>query len=127
MAGSYFSTHYFISNIYVVLKVSFFISLQGNRVAIVKNIPEINARLWKVKHLIKIIPITFPYGEPTEDDINHTILKENGQCLVTKTLAPAPEQIAALEKFDSDDKKMDSTTIKRDTRHRWNNAFTGGF
>lgn len=76
---------------------------------------------------MKITPITFPYGEPTKEDVQHTVLKENGQCLVTKTLAPAPEQIAALEQFDSDEKKMDSTTIKRDTRHRWNNAYTGGF
>ncbi|XP_013183331.2 large ribosomal subunit protein uL30m [Amyelois transitella] len=100
---------------------------EEERVAIVKNIPENNMRLWKVKHLIKVTPITFPYGEPTEEDIKYTVLKENGQCLVTKTLMPQENCIEALDEFDMDAKKMDSTTIKRDSRHKWNNAFTGGF
>ncbi|KAJ0180996.1 hypothetical protein K1T71_003081 [Dendrolimus kikuchii] len=100
---------------------------KDTRVAVVKNIPEMNAKLWKIKHLIKITPIIFPYGEPTLEDINHTVLKENGQCLVKKTLAPSENQIVALDNFHNDNKKMDSTTIKRDTRYKWNNAFTGGF
>uniref|UniRef100_A0A1E1WH02 Large ribosomal subunit protein uL30m n=1 Tax=Pectinophora gossypiella TaxID=13191 RepID=A0A1E1WH02_PECGO len=100
---------------------------EEERVTVVKNIPELNSKLWKIKHLVKITPITFPYGEPSEQDIKYTVLKENGQCVVTKTLEPAPQQIEALEKFDNDVKKMDSTTIKRDSRHKWNNAFGGGF
>ncbi|CAH0722315.1 unnamed protein product, partial [Brenthis ino] len=100
---------------------------EDNNVAIVKNIPEMNGKLWKVKHLVRITPITFPYGEPTEEDIKYTVLKENGQCIVTKTLEPEQKQIEALEMFESDPKKMDSTTIKRDSRLKWNNAFTGGF
>ncbi|XP_041973920.1 39S ribosomal protein L30, mitochondrial [Aricia agestis] len=97
------------------------------RVTIVKNTPDTNAKLWKIKHLIKITPITFPYGEPTAEDINHTILKENGTCLVTKTLQPHPEQVKALEAFESDPKKMDSTTIKKDSRRKWDVPFGGGF
>ncbi|XP_028176940.1 39S ribosomal protein L30, mitochondrial [Ostrinia furnacalis] len=100
---------------------------EEGKVTIVKNIPENNMRLWKVKHLIKVTPITFPYGEPTKDDINYTILKENGQCIVMKTLEPAPKQIEALEEFHTDEKKMDSDTIKRDSRYKWNNAYNGGF
>ncbi|XP_072935157.1 large ribosomal subunit protein uL30m [Epargyreus clarus] len=100
---------------------------EENRVTIVKNIPEVNAKLWKVKHLIKITPITFPYGEPTEEDIKYTVLKENGECVVTKTLKPLEGQVEALEEFHGDEKKMNSDTIKRDSRHKWNNAFTGGF
>lgn len=92
-----------------------------------KNIPEVNSKLWKIKHLIKVTPIQFPYGEPTKDDINYTILKENGQCWVTKKLMPKQEQIEALEQFENSKNKMDSDTLKRDSRHRWNNAFTGGF
>ncbi|XP_068628801.1 large ribosomal subunit protein uL30m [Battus philenor] len=103
------------------------LKISENRVTIVKNIPEINSRLWKIKHLIKVTPITFPYGEPTEEDINHTILKENGQCLVTKTLSPHPKQIEALENFENDKTKMDSVTIKKDSRFKWNNAYGGGF
>ncbi|CAH0699238.1 unnamed protein product [Spodoptera exigua] len=98
-----------------------------NHVTVVKNIPEINMRLWKIKHLIKITPIVFPYGEPTKDDINYTVLKENGQCIVTKTIGPKPEQIEALEQFEKSEKKMDSDTLKKDSRYKWNNAFNGGF
>lgn len=92
-----------------------------------KNIPEVNARLWKIKHLVKITPIKFPHGEPSKHDINYTVLKENGECIVTKKLEPNPLQIEALEKFDSSSKKMNSETIKRDSRLKWMNAFGGGF
>ncbi|CAG9575573.1 unnamed protein product [Danaus chrysippus] len=105
------------------LKVDMFQS----KVAIVKNIPEMNAKLWKVKHLIKVTPITFPYGEPKEEDIKYTKLRENGECIVTKSLQPNEKQLEALESFEKNPKKMDSETIKRDTRLKWNNAFTGGF
>lgn len=96
-------------------------------VAVVKNIPEINSKLWKVKHLIKVTPITFPYGEPTKDDINYTVMKENGQCLVIKKLEPNPEQVKALEQFDNDNKKMDNVTLKRDSRLKWESPFRGGY
>lgn len=94
---------------------------------IVKNIPEINSRLWKIKHLIKITPIVYPYGEPTKDDINYTVLKENGECIVTKKLEINPVQIEALDQFDNNIKKMDSTTIKNDTRRKWVEPYGGGF
>lgn len=100
---------------------------EEDKVTVVKNSPEWNLRLWKVKHLIKITPIVFPYGEPTREDINHTILKENGECLVTKKLAIDPMKIEALDKFHASEKKMDSTTIKNDSRRKWNEPLGGGF
>lgn len=72
-------------------------------------------------------PIVFPYGEPSKSDINYTVLKENGECLVIKQLEPAPKQVEALEAFDGNVKKMNSTTIKKDSRYKWNNAYNGGF
>ena len=39
-------------------------------VSVVKNIPEVNAMLWRVKHVIRIDPITFPDGQPTKDDLD---------------------------------------------------------
>lgn len=87
-----------------------------------KNIPEVNGKLWKVKHLIKITPIVFPFGEPTKDDIKYTVLRENGECLVVKKLEPQENQIEALDKFDADAKKMDSTTIVRDSRLKWDST-----
>uniref|UniRef100_A0A1I8NBC1 Large ribosomal subunit protein uL30m n=1 Tax=Musca domestica TaxID=7370 RepID=A0A1I8NBC1_MUSDO len=90
---------------------------------VVKNIPENNARLWKIKHLIKVTPITFPHGEPTENDIKHTVLKENGECIVTKEIGPIEDRIQALESFESDPKRLDTDLLKRDARLKWQNPW----
>uniref|UniRef100_A0A1A9WIM9 Large ribosomal subunit protein uL30m n=1 Tax=Glossina brevipalpis TaxID=37001 RepID=A0A1A9WIM9_9MUSC len=90
---------------------------------VVKNIPEINARLWKIKHLIKVTPMTFPYGEPKEHDINHTFLKENGECIVTKDIGPVDERIEALDAFEKDVKRLDTELLRKDTRLKWLNPW----
>ncbi|XP_055389139.1 39S ribosomal protein L30, mitochondrial [Condylostylus longicornis] len=90
---------------------------------VVKNIPENNARLWKIKHLLKITPITFPYGEPTENDINNTILKENGECLVAKELKISDQRIEATEIFEKDANRLDGETLRKDSRLKWLNAW----
>jgi large subunit ribosomal protein L30 len=38
---------------------------------IMKNTASTNEALWHIKHLIELRPITFPYGEPTIDDVGH--------------------------------------------------------
>lgn len=86
---------------------------------IVKNIPENNARLWKIKHLIHITPITFPFGEPKAEDVNYTILKENGQCLVTKEIKVDEKRIDAAVAFKKNPNWLDGDTIKRDLRMKW--------
>lgn len=90
---------------------------------VVKNIPENNARLWKIKHLIKVTPITFPHGEPTENDIKHTILKSNGECIVTKEIGPIEERVKALELFENSPKRLDTDLIRRDSRLKWQNPW----
>lgn len=87
--------------------------------AIVKNIPENNARLWKVKHLISVHPIVFPHGEPTENDVKHTLLKNDGTCLVRKELRPDPERIEATDKFIANPKKLDKEILARDSLLKW--------
>lgn len=94
---------------------------QTPNVAIVKNIPENNARLWKIKHLVKVTPIQFPHGEPTSADINHTFLKENGDCIVIKNIDELSKRLEATEKFQSDNKQLDSDTLKKDSRLKWLN------
>lgn len=91
--------------------------------AVVKNIPENNARLWKIKHLIKVTPITFPYGEPTADDIKHTILKENGECLVTKDIGPVEIRLEARTNFDEHPKRLDTELLRKDLRLKWLNPW----
>ncbi|XP_064556303.1 large ribosomal subunit protein uL30m [Drosophila montana] len=90
---------------------------------VVKNIPENNARLWKIKHLIKVTPITFPYGEPTAQDIKHTILKENGECLVTKDIGPVEVRDAARDAFDQLPKRLDTELLRKDSRLKWLNPW----
>ena len=90
---------------------------------VVKNIPENNARLWKVKHLLKIDPITFPYGEPTSNDVKHTIVKENGECLVTKEIGAIAERCEARELFDAQPKRLNTELLKKDARAKWTNPW----
>jgi len=90
---------------------------------VVKNIPENNARLWKIKHLIKVTPITFPYGEPTAQDIKHTILKENGECLVTKDIGPVESRLEARDHFDKQEKRLDTELLRKDSRLKWINPW----
>lgn len=96
---------------------------RGKYVAIVKNIPENNARLWKIKHLIHITPIRFPFGEPTLEDVNHTLLKENGECIVTKKIAVDEVRIQATETFQNDPTRLDRETVKKDLRQKWLTAW----
>uniref|UniRef100_A0A1Y1KQ81 Uncharacterized protein n=1 Tax=Photinus pyralis TaxID=7054 RepID=A0A1Y1KQ81_PHOPY len=88
-----------------------------NNYAIIKNIPENNARLWRIKHLVKIVPVTFPNGFP--DDSWGTYLKENGELLVTKALKPQEDKLIATEKFVKDPKRLDGDTLRRESRKRW--------
>lgn len=88
-------------------------------VAIVKNTPENNVLLWKVKHLVSVEPITFPYGEPTEDDVKHTKLKENGECIVHKKIGVDERCVEEAENFNKDPKKLDQDTLKREALMRW--------
>ncbi|XP_055700472.1 39S ribosomal protein L30, mitochondrial [Phlebotomus papatasi] len=94
-----------------------------SEIAIVKNTPEMNTLLWKVKHLVKITPITFPYGEPTEEDINYTFLKETGECIVAKEIKVDDSRLQATEKFVKDQKRLDMDTLKRDSRLKWLNPW----
>lgn len=92
-------------------------------IAIVKNIPENNARLWKIKHLIKITPINFPFGEPSANDINYTHLRPNGECVVIKELQVDEQRIEDSRAFKENPKRLDGVTLTRDTRLRWVNPW----
>ncbi|CAO1424819.1 unnamed protein product [Diamesa hyperborea] len=92
-------------------------------VAIVKNIPENNARLWKIKHLIKIAPITFPQGEPSEEDLHHTYLKENGECIVIKNIDTLNQRLEAAQEFEKKENLLDGETLRKDSRLKWLNPW----
>lgn len=79
--------------------------------------------LWKIKHLISVEPIVFPFGEPTDEDINHTRLKADGECIVHKKIGPEPERVKATEEFINDPVRLDKDTLKRDALLKWNRSY----
>jgi len=84
---------------------------------IVKNTPAICAMLWKVKHLVKIVPIKLPDKLPTMDDLNGTYLHENGTFYVVPKVDPVREE--AVEKFVNDTKKLNFDIIQQKLRLKW--------
>lgn len=104
-----------------MLKGFCLLDCKQSKVVIVKNIPENNYRLWKIKHLLKIVPITFPKGFP--QDTRGTLLKENGEMVVSEMLVPKEETMIALEKFCNDRTKMDPETVRNQLRKKWLDAY----
>lgn len=92
---------------------------KASDVNVVKNIPEVNAMLWKVKHLVDVKPIEFPYGEPTIDDIKYTFLKECGDCIVTKEIKFDETRMLARDEFDEKPERLDGETLKNNSRLKW--------
>lgn len=88
-----------------------------NEMVIIKNIPELNWRLWRVKHLIKITPITFPDGFPKDNQ--GTYLKENGELEVKKRLIASDLALKKSEEFREDPRRMDGKTKAEFLRRKW--------
>ncbi|XP_046670655.1 uncharacterized protein LOC124360797 [Homalodisca vitripennis] len=87
--------------------------------AVVKNTPEMNKKLWIVKHIIKIIPITYPYGEPQEGDQGY--LNDKGQYILTKKIGAGVDEgrLEASHRFFKDPLRMDPDTMKSKLRDKW--------
>ena len=61
----------------------FVLSFQAYNPVVLKNTPDVNEKLRKVQHLIRIKPVSFPYGLPKdESDYKHCFLNENGEFVV---------------------------------------------
>ncbi|KAK3927558.1 39S ribosomal protein L30, mitochondrial [Frankliniella fusca] len=90
-----------------------------NHIVILKNHQAICEDLWKVKHVVKITPITFPNGEPTEDDIDRTLLTPDGQMIVSDAVRPDPKRVQAQEEFLNHPLRLDGKTLSEQSRHKW--------
>ncbi|XP_072382140.1 uncharacterized protein mRpL30 [Diabrotica undecimpunctata] len=88
-----------------------------NSYTIVKNIPENNQRLWKIKYMINITPITFPNGFPNITDV--TYLQENGELNIIKNNAVHKDQLGASENFRNNRYRLDGDTLRRHSRRKW--------
>lgn len=82
--------------------------LQQRKPVIHKNTADVNKLLESVKHLIKIVPVTFPQGLPTsESDLQNCTLHPDGRLVIKKTIYP-------LESDDTNSIwKMDTETLKK--------------
>lgn len=85
--------------------------------SIVKNTASNNKMLWSVKHLIRVKPISFPDGFPSEEDFYNTFLKQTGELLVDPRLHVDPEELEPDAEFKR--KTLDPRTIKEDLRLMW--------
>ncbi|XP_014669186.1 PREDICTED: uncharacterized protein LOC106810378 [Priapulus caudatus] len=68
-----------------------------NTAVIQPNTPSVLKLLWKVKHLVTVKEVTFPWGEVTEEDVEHSLVKRTGEFLVSKKLK-MPE-VASTETY----------------------------
>lgn len=73
--------------------------------------------------MIKITPITFPFGEPTAEDVSYTELKTTGECVVVKELKVQEQQMVATKEFQEKPTRLDGVALTRDTRLRWVNPW----
>lgn len=93
-------------------------TLTTGAVAVVKNIPEMNALLWRVKHVVRVDPVTFPDGAPSTDDLDGWQLLEDGRVVrnamlrVQQAPPPADQHL-----------KVSRQTIKDRMRLRWIKPF----
>ncbi|XP_077518186.1 mitochondrial ribosomal protein L30 [Amblyomma americanum] len=92
----------------------------GSR-TIVKNTPFMCKMLWRVKHLVKVSPITFPDGEPTEM-MTGTHLSRDGVFRIVPHLK-VPEQ-RLLEPDAYKKRKFTGKEIERVLREHWNNGLS---
>jgi len=89
-----------------------------NKMKVFKNTPYWNDLLWRAKSFIEVRPITFPHGEPTEQDINFTTILSSGECVVNKNVNIDENQLVA--KPEDDLKNFPLGYISSKLTTKWN-------
>jgi large subunit ribosomal protein L30 len=91
--------------------------LQLNVPAVHKNSPAVNDLLKSVKHLVKIVPVSFPYGMPkSESDFQHSVLHSDGRLEVKQSLLPLEKCLASGESEEKKVWEMDEATVEKGCR-----------
>lgn len=95
------------------------LGLNGKRsdIAIVKNNPENNAKLWRVKHLVKVTPIRLPTDKLDNVDPRCCFLKEDGEFIINPAVQVEDERLEADPKLEA--LNWDKDFIDRHTRKNW--------
>lgn len=103
--------------------ISAYYFFQTGEIVILKNIPEINAMLYKIKHLIKITPIRTPDGLPPEGDLYSGYLKDNGEFVVSQKLKPNLGKLELTQEFQTEPGRLDAETLIKQSRYKWLNPW----
>nr|CAG4649735.1 EOG090X0EYV [Scapholeberis mucronata]SVE93921.1 EOG090X0EYV [Scapholeberis mucronata] len=94
-----------------------------SHIAIIPNTPTNCTLLWKVKHLVRVTPITLPEKLPEDGDLSGARLLENGQLTFISKLksdAKAIEDDSSLTKRPSvGNDILDGETLKKYLRLQW--------
>ena len=93
--------------------------LQRSDIAIIPNTPQYSALLFKVKHLIRITPITLPQGIPDASDLSGARLQENGQLVFVPQLKKDAEQAELQQIQETPSNHMDGETLRKHLRLNW--------
>lgn len=86
-------------------------------ISIVKNTPEMNAMLWKVKHLVKVTPIRVSLDQLEDVDPRCCFLKEDGEFSITPTVKVDDACLKEDDKLVA--RKWDKDFVDRHTRKNW--------
>jgi len=89
------------------------------RRVLLKNTPDTNAKLWKVKHLVRITPVTFPDGEPTPEDIGSTKLTHAGEMRISSRYKIDPAELQAEDEYMNNPRRLDDRTKRKDSMRKW--------
>ncbi|XP_046457018.1 uncharacterized protein LOC124204052 [Daphnia pulex] len=103
----------------VMTKIGLPMTVKHSNPVIVANTPSMCAMLWKVKHLIRVTPITFPQGLPEDGDTAGARLQQNGQLVFIPKLKSDALQVATQVNFTDRPEHMDRETLKKQLRLEW--------
>jgi len=91
------------------------------KMAFLPNTPSVGLLLFKIKHIVKITPLTFPNGMPDDftPDTHGFRLTSTGEFIVTDRPAESTDSIA----MRADWMKIDHTMISRVARRHWDKPY----
>nr|CAG4637401.1 EOG090X0EYV [Ceriodaphnia reticulata]SVE73234.1 EOG090X0EYV [Ceriodaphnia reticulata] len=93
-----------------------------SEIALVANTPTNCARLWKVKHLLRITPVTLPKGLPENGDLSGARLQDNGELTFISKLKGDAKLIESTP-TTPEREFLDNETIRKRLRLNWLNPY----
>nr|CAG4638095.1 EOG090X0EYV [Chydorus sphaericus] len=95
----------------------------NSNLAFIANTPNNCHKLWKVKHLVRITPVTIPQGLPEDGDFSGAQIQDNGVLkFVPKLKNDAKNSPILLQPQDKKD-FLDGETLKKELRLQWLKPF----